>query len=61
MSTSGECHECIEGCSEHQRDIMIYVGGYHEYIEDYVVKLMEKSLSLILETLMYSWHPPHES
>ena len=33
MSTFGECHEYIVGCSEHRRDIMIYVGGYHEYIE----------------------------
>ena len=33
MSTSREYHEYIEGCSVHWRDIMIHVGGYHDYIE----------------------------
>ena len=28
MCTSG-----IRGCSVHQRDVMIHVGGYREYIQ----------------------------
>ena len=32
MSTS--YHEYIGGCSVHRGDIMIHVGGYHEYMGD---------------------------
>ena len=32
MSTLEGCLECIRGCSVHQRDIMIHVGGNHDYI-----------------------------
>ena len=37
MSTSGEYHEYIGGCSVHQGDIMMHVEGYHEYIGGYSV------------------------
>ena len=32
MSTLGECHEYTEGCSEHRRDIMIYIIIYIYYL-----------------------------
>ena len=32
MSTSGGYDEYIGRCSVHRGDIMIHVGGYHEYI-----------------------------
>ena len=32
FSTLEGCHEYIGGCSVHWGDIMIHMGGYHEYI-----------------------------
>ena len=32
MSTSGGYNEYTWGCSVHRGDIMMHVGGYHEYI-----------------------------
>ena len=55
----GECHEYIEGCSEHWRDIINILRGYDDSCG--VVELMDKSLSLILETATYPWHPPQKA
>ena len=33
MSKSGGYHEYTGRCPVDQRDTMIHVGGYHEYIE----------------------------
>ena len=43
MSTSGEYHEYIEGCSVHQKDIMMQVG-----------EQLDKSFQFLLKTPMYS-------
>ena len=43
MSTSGEYHEYIGGCSVHQKDIMMHVG-----------EQLDKSFQFLLKTLMYS-------
>ena len=35
LSTSWRYREYIRGCSVHRRDIMMQMGGYHEYIRGY--------------------------
>ena len=35
MSPSGGYHEYSRRCSVHREEIMIHVGGYHEYIRGY--------------------------
>ena len=54
MSTSGD------GCSVHPGDIMMHVGGYHEYIRGYHDVHVGDIMGTCTHDIppMYSWCPP---